>query len=226
MRILLVEDKIPLNHSLSKILQQESFAVDSAYDGEEALDLISPNFYDLIILDLTLPKIDGLTVLTKIREQKNGVPVLVLTARNQTPEVVTGLRTGADDYLGKPFEIDELLARVFALLRRPTNQKQALFQIDNLTFDPQTGQAQRAGKEIHLSKTESAILHYLFLKQKWIVTKDELLTHVWQNDGDVYDRIIDTYICYLRRKIDKAFPKEKQLLKTFKGRGYQLGINE
>lgn len=149
----------------------------------------------------------------------------MLTARNQTPAVVTGLRTGADDYLGKPFEIDELLARIYTLLRRQSSQKQALFQIDSLTFDPQSGQAKRAGKAIHLSKTESEILHYLFLKQKWIVTKDELLSHVWQNDGEVYDRIIDTYICYLRKKIDKNFPKERPLLKTFKGRGYQLGIN-
>ncbi len=115
-----------------------------------------------------------------------------------------------------------MIARIQALLRRRSPQKQSLFQLADLTFDPKTGIATRAGKNIHLSKTESQILNYLFLKQNWIVSKDELLTHVWEHDGDVYDRIVDTYICFLRRKIDKAFPQSPPLIHTFKGRGYQL----
>lgn len=224
MRLILVEDKIPLNHSLTTLLRQEKYAVDQAFDGQEALDLIDKDNYDLIILDLTLPKVDGLEVIKRLRASKVTTPILVLTARNQTPDVVVGLQIGADDYLGKPFEIDELLARIQALLRRDTDQKREFFQIDDLTFDPRTGQTLRSGTSIHLSKTESAILHYLFLKQNWIVSKDELLTHVWEHDGDVYDRIVDTYICYLRRKIDKAFPKRPPLIQTIKGRGYQLTL--
>ncbi len=226
MRIILVEDKIPLNNSLTKLLRQEKYAVDQAFDGEEALDLIDKDLYDLIILDLSLPKIDGLEVIKQLRAKQINTPILVLTARNQTPDVVTGLQTGADDYLGKPFEIEELLVRIQVLLRRQANQKQETFKIADLNYNPRTGQAQRAGKTIHLSKTEGEILHYLLSKQKWIVSKDELLSHVWEHDGDVYDRIVDTYICYLRRKIDKAFPQSQPLIHTIKGRGYQLGTLE
>lgn len=226
MRIILVEDKIPLNHSLTKLLRQEKYAVDQAFDGEEALDLIDKDLYDLIILDLSLPKIDGLEVIKQLRTRQINTPILVLTARNQTPDVVTGLQTGADDYLGKPFEIEELLVRIQVLLRRQANQKQETFKIADLSYNPRTGQAQRAGKTIHLSKTEGEILHYLLSKQKWIVSKDELLSHVWEHDGDVYDRIVDTYICYLRRKIDKAFPQSPPLIHTIKGRGYQLSLPE
>lgn len=226
MRIILVEDKIPLNNSLTKLLRQEKYAIDQAFDGEEALDLIAKDLYDLIILDLSLPKVDGLEVIKQLRAKQINTPILVLTARNQTPDVVTGLQTGADDYLGKPFEIEELLVRIQVLLRRQANQKQETFQVEDLTYNPRTGQAQRAGKTIHLSKTEGEILHYLLSKQKWIVSKDELLNHVWEHDGDVYDRIVDTYICYLRRKIDKAFPKSKPLIHTLKGKGYQFGTLE
>lgn len=224
MRIIVVEDKIPLNDSLSKILRQQKFAVDQAFDGEEALDLIDDSYYDLIILDLTLPKIDGLEVIAQLRANKNTTPILVLTARNQTPDIIQGLDQGADDYLSKPFEIDELLARVRVLLRRHSDQKQAIFKLDNLSLDPNTTEVKRAGKIINLTPTEYKILYYLLLKQKWIVTKNELLTHVWENDGNVYDRVVDTYICFLRKKIDKAFPHEKPLLHTLKGRGYQLKV--
>ena len=222
MRIILVEDKIPLNNSLSEILRRQNFAVDQAFDGEEALDLISADYYDLIILDLTLPKIDGLEVINRLRKQKIKTPILVLTARNQTPDVVTGLNRGADDYLGKPFEVEELLARVHALLRRDSDQKQEILTIADLTFNPQTWEVKRAGQLVHLSKTEVKILQYLISKRNWIVSKDELLTHVWEHEGDVYDRIVDTYICYLRRKIDKDFPKSPALIYTVKARGYQL----
>lgn len=226
MRIILVEDKIPLNNSLTKLLRQEKYAIDQAFDGEEALNLIDKDLYDLIILDLSLPKVDGLEVIKQLRVKQINTPILVLTARNQTPDVVTGLQTGADDYLGKPFEIEELLVRIQVLLRRQANQKQETFKIADLSYNPRTGQAQRAGKTIHLSKTEGEILHYLLSKQKWIVSKDELLSHVWEQDGDVYDRIVDTYICYLRRKIDKAFPQSQPLIHTIKGRGYQLSLPE
>ncbi len=218
-----MEDKIPLNNSLSKILRKNNYAVDQAFDGEEALDLLDPALHDLMILDLTLPKIDGLEVITRVRENKNNVPILVLTARGATPQIVNGLEIGADDYLAKPFEVDELLARVRALLRRLNGNKTPLLQVDDLILDTLNGEVSRAGEAIKLSKTEYALLYYLMMKAHWIVTKEELLLHVWENDTQVYDRVVDTYICFLRRKIDKAFPEKKKLIQTIKTRGYRLG---
>ena len=220
---MLVEDKKPLNHSLSKILRRAGFAVDQAFDGQEALDFIDGTYHDLIILDLTLPKVDGLDVIKKLRAQGIATPILVLTARAATPQIVAGLLSGADDYLAKPFETDELLARVQVLLRRHCDQKTPLLQVDNLTLDPVTGQVERASQKLSLSKREFQVLYYLMSKAHWVVTKQELLTHVWQNETEVYDRVVDTYICFLRRKIDKDFPREKPLIHTLKTRGYRLG---
>jgi DNA-binding response OmpR family regulator len=221
MRLIIVEDKIPLNNSLQKILQKHHFVVDQAFDGAEALSMIDPDYHDLVILDLTLPKIDGLQVIQELRQHHRRLPILVLTARGTTPEIVNGLRTGADDYLAKPFSISELLARIDALLRR-SHTTTPMLSVDNLTLNPATGEVRRAGQLISLSQTEYRLLHYLLHKPNWIVTKSELLTHVWQHDTQVYDRIVDTYICLLRRKIDKAFPHHKPLIHTIKTRGYQL----
>lgn len=224
MRLLVVEDKVPLNSSLSKILRQQGFAVDQAFDGQQAIEVIDDNYYNLIILDLTLPQIDGLQVIKTLREDKIMVPILVLTARASLEQVVTGLRQGADDYLTKPFEIAELLARVQALLRRENRQASSLLQVADLSLDTTTGQVQRSGKDISLTSTEYRLLCYLMMKSKWIVGKRELLTHVWQNENDVYDRVVDTYVCFLRRKIDKAFPHLPALIHTHKTRGYQVGL--
>jgi DNA-binding response OmpR family regulator len=222
MRLLLVEDKIPLNNALSKILQTKGYAIDQVFDGEEALVALDPGYHDLVILDLTLPKLDGLEVIKKLRRERVNIPILVLTARGQTSQVVDGLRLGADDYLAKPFEVEELLARVQALLRRHLGQKTACLQVSDLQLNAATGIVTRANKKIHLTKTEYRLLYYLMSKHNWIVTKDELLTHVWQNEAEVYDRVVDTYICFLRRKIDKAFPDSPPLVQTIKTRGYQL----
>ena len=220
---MIVEDKIPLNRSLSKILQRAGFAVDQAFDGQEALDLIDGQYHDLIILDLTLPKVDGLEVIARLRRAGITTPILVLTARAATPQIVAGLRSGADDYLSKPFEVEELLARVQVLLRRQSDQKTPLLQVENLTLDPVSGRVTRAGSQVTLSKKEFQVLYYLMSKAHWVVTKSELLTHVWQNETEVYDRVVDTYMCFLRRKIDKDFPQEKPLIQTLKTRGYRLG---
>ena len=143
MRLLVVEDKVPLNNSLNKILRQQGFAVDQAFDGQQAIEVIDDNYYNLIILDLTLPQIDGLQVIKTLREDKIMVPILVLTARASLEQVVTGLREGADDYLTKLFEIAELLARVQALLRRENRQASSLLQVADLNLDTTTGQVQR-----------------------------------------------------------------------------------
>lgn len=221
---MLVEDKVPLNNSLSKILRAHGFVVDQAFDGQQALDLIDEQIHDLIILDLTLPKVDGLQVIEQLRQQKITLPILVLTARSTVQEIVIGLKQGADDYLVKPFEVEELLARIQALLRREGQQKQALISLADLVFNSTTGEVRRAGKKINLTKTEFRLLQYLLMKRKWVISKRELLAHVWQDQAAVYDRVVDTYICFLRRKIDKAFPDSPPLLHTIKTRGYQLGI--
>lgn len=226
MRIILVEDKIPLANSLVKILRKNNYAVDLAYDGEEALDAIDKHSHDLIILDLGLPKVDGLEVIKQLRSAKVNIPILVLTARNQTPDVVLGLNQGADDYLGKPFEIEELLARIQAMLRRQNDQKTQFLQIDDLVLDPNTAEVTRSGQKIQLSKTEYSLLHYLISNQGRVVSKNQILTHVWENDLDVFDRIVDTYIYYLRQKIDKAFSSRPQLIQTVKTRGYMLNLPE
>jgi DNA-binding response OmpR family regulator len=226
MRLIVVEDKIPLNNSLSKILKTKGYTVDQAFDGAEALEMIDDGYHNLVILDLTLPKIDGLEVIKRLRRERANILILVLTARGQTPQIVDGLQIGADDYLAKPFEIEELLARVQVLLRRQHGQKTAQLQVADLQLDTVTGQVERAGKKIHLTKTEYRLLHYLMNKHHWIVTKDELLTHVWQNETEVYDRVVDTYICFLRRKIDKAFSPLPPLVHTVKTRGYRLGLAE
>ena len=223
MRILLVEDKLPLNKSLAKILRRHNYAVDQAFDGEQALCLLDGDLHDVMILDLTLPKVDGLQVLALARERGLKLPILVLTARTTTTEIVTGLHSGADDYLAKPFEVDELLARLQALLRRSSSGQAPRLQVDDLILDPNSGQVTRAGQIIKLSRKEYQLLEYMLHKSRWIVTKQELLSHVWENDSQVYDRVVDTYVCFLRKKIDKAFPDLPPLIHTIKTRGYRLG---
>jgi len=223
MRILVVEDKLPLNNSLTRLLRAKKYAADQAFDGQEALDVADSALHDLVILDLSLPRVDGLEVLARLRERGDKMPILVLTARGTIPQIVDGLRRGADDYLPKPFDIEELLARVQALLRRSLGRPHSCLQVDDLVLDPDSGDVTRGQTSIKLSRTEYQLLYYLMSKAHWIVTKSELLAHVWENDTDVYDRVVDTYICFLRRKIDKPFPGRPALIQTVKTRGYRVG---
>ena len=222
MRIIVDEDKIPLNNAISKILQQAGYAVDQAFDGQDALDLIDGHYHDLIILDLTLPYIDGLEVIKNLRDKKIWTPILVLTARGTVPDIVKGLKSGADDYLPKPFEVEELLARAQALMRRRANQPGPKLEVGDLQLDPNSHEVVRKGQTISLSKTEFQLLYYLMRKSPQIATKEEILTHVWQNETAVYDRVVDTYICFLRKKIDKAFPNLEPLIHTVKTHGYKI----
>jgi DNA-binding response OmpR family regulator len=220
MRILLVEDNKALVKSLKKGLEEETYAVDVAYDGEEGLFLAETNSYDLIILDWMLPKVDGLSVLKKLRKQENQTHVLFLTARDDSNEKITGLNEGADDYLTKPFHYDELLARIRALIRRKHQVKSPLVEIRDLKIHTGSHQVWRQGKEIILQPREYAVLEYLTYHRNQIVTRTQLWEHLydWQNDST--SNIIDVYINHLRNKIDKE--GDVKLIHTIRGEGYIL----
>lgn len=223
MRILLVEDEKKLAQSLKKALETESYAVDICFDGEAGYQQAATEEYDLIILDLGLPNMDGLTVAKKLRQEKITTQILMLTARDTTEAKITGLDSGADDYLVKPFKFAELLARIRALLRRGKQEPSLIYQSDNLTLDPQSHIVKRANQEIRLSSKEYSLLEFLLRHKGQILSKQQIIDHVWDIDTDPFSNIVDVYIGYLRRKIDKAFPKEAALIDTIKGLGYRLG---
>lgn len=223
MRILVVEDEKKLAKSLKKALETESFAVDIALTGNQGYELAFGEEYDLIVLDLGLPGMDGIKIAEELRKEKVKTPILMLTARDSTASKVEGLKTGADDYLVKPFEFEELLARIQALLRRPSTLPQINLEIDNLILQVNSKTVKRAKKAIFLSAKEFALLEYLMRHKGQILTKQQLIDHVWDMELDPFSNTVDVYIGYLRAKIDKAFPKETPLIKTFKGMGYKIG---
>ncbi|MBI3620448.1 response regulator transcription factor [Candidatus Roizmanbacteria bacterium] len=224
MRILLAEDEIKLAVSLKKALETERYAVDTVSDGTKAYEMGFDEVYDIIILDIGLPGMDGITLAKKLRQEKITTPILMLTARDTDEDKITGLDSGADDYLVKPFEFRELLARLRALLRRSSHTPAALvYTVDNLTLDPSSHNTQRAGREIGLSLKEYTLLEYLMRNAGKVVSRMQIVDHVWDIDLDPFSNVIDVYIGYLRNKIDKAFPKEKKLIQTVKGLGYKIG---
>ena len=220
MRLLLIEDNKSLVKSLKRGLEEETFAVDVAYDGEEGLFLAETNPYDIIILDLMLPKLDGLTVLRSLRRKAVQTHILILTARDAPDEKVNGLDAGADDYLTKPFHYDELLARIQALLRRKYQKKEPLLHIADMQINPRTHQVWRNGKEIFLQPKEYALLEYLAYHQNEIVTRTQLWEHLYDWQDESTSNILDVYINHLRNKIDKD-AREKLIL-TIRGEGYML----
>ncbi|HSX57871.1 MAG TPA: response regulator transcription factor [Candidatus Saccharimonadales bacterium] len=222
MRLLVVEDEKKIADALKKGLEQETYAVDVAYDGEYGYDLAASEDYDLIILDLMLPKMDGMEICRKLREENKQTPVLMLTARGSIGDKVTGLNTGADDYLAKPFAFEELLARVRALNRRPKQLSEEILKVDDLVVDTISHQVSRREKEIDLSKKEFSLLTYLAKNKGRVVTKGQIISKVWDFDSDVLPNTVEVYIGYLRDKIDKPFPDSKQLIKTVRGFGYRL----
>ncbi|OGM14251.1 DNA-binding response regulator [Candidatus Woesebacteria bacterium RIFCSPLOWO2_01_FULL_39_23] len=222
MRLLLVEDEKKLALSLKKALESESFAVDTAYDGEDALDKATFEPYDLIVLDIGLPKINGFEVTKKLREEKVPTPILMLTAKDTISDKVKGLNMGADDYLPKPFDFDELLARIRALSRRGKDEPKIRLSVDNLSLDPVTHVATRTNKELKLTAKEYALLEYLMRNQNHILSKTQILEHVWDIETDPFTNVVDVYIGYLRNKVDKDFPKEIPLIETVKGIGYRI----
>lgn len=221
MRLLIVEDEHKLALSIKKALEAERYAVDVAFDGEEGFDKATVESYDLLILDVGLPKIDGFALTKKLREEDITIPIIFLTARDLPRDKVTGLDTGGDDYLVKPFDFEELLARIRALLRRGTTaHPQPVLKLDSLILDPSTQKVTRAGKVLTLTPKEYALLEFFLRHPRQVLTKTQLVEHVWDDQADPFSGVADVYLGYIRAKIDKAFPKEKQLLKTLKGRGY------
>ena len=223
MRILVVEDEHKIANSIKKGLEQESYAADVAYTGTEGLDLASTEPYDLIILDRLLPEMDGIEIAKKLRGQKIHTPILMLTAKGQISDKVEGLDAGADDYLIKPFAFEELLARVRALARRPKESVGTTLSIDDLTLDTTSYEVARNGKMIKLSSKEYALLQYLMRHANKILTKDQIISHVWNYEADVLPNTVEVYIGYLRNKIDKQFPKKSPLIQTARGFGYKVG---
>lgn len=220
MRILVVEDEKKVASFIKKGLEEENYAVDIAYDGEEGLVLADINEYDLILLDIMLPKLDGIEVLRRIRGNGSGVPILMLTAKDAVEDIVSGLDSGSDDYLTKPFSFAELLARVRALLRRKTKEKTDLLTIDDLILSTSTHRVKRGGREIELTAKEYALLEYFMRNPNRILTRTLITEHVWDYHFDPSTNVVDVYVNYLRKKIDQGF--EKKLIHTIRGSGYMI----
>lgn len=220
MRILLVEDEVKIANFIARGLKEENYIVDLASDGEEAMFSAEVNPYDLIILDIMLPRKDGITICRELRKKKINVPILMVTAKDRVRDKVLGLNSGADDYLAKPFDYEELSARIGALLRRNRGDKTGILKLDDLELDQLRHKVKRAGKEIHLSSKEFALLEYLMLNANHVVTRTTISEHVWHEDFDSFTNVIDVYISFLRNKIDRDF--RKPLIHTIHGKGYVL----
>jgi DNA-binding response OmpR family regulator len=222
MRVLVVEDEHKIANAIKQGLEQEAFAVDVAYDGRTGLDLGIGETYDIIILDRLLPEMDGIEICRKLRDNKIHTPVLFLTAKGQVADRVEGLNAGADDYLVKPFAFEELLARVRALQRRPKDTVGQVLTFEDLSMDLTSYAVQRGNKQIHLSSKEFALLEYFLRHPNKILTKEQIINHVWNYDAEILPNTVEVYVGYLRNKIDKSF--KKPLLHTVRGFGYALRV--
>ena len=220
MRILLVEDEPAAAQMLAKGLREQTYAVDIAADGEAALEHAYLTNYDLIILDVMLPRVDGFTVCRQVRAAGSRVPILMLTARDSVEDRIIGLDAGADDYLIKPFDFHELLARVRALLRRGPVLQFAPLVVGDLVVDTRSRRVSRAGRPIALTAKEYALLEYLVSRANEVVGRAEIAEHVWDETFDLFSNVIEVYVQRLRRKIDHDFPHK--LLRTRRGEGYVL----
>ena len=218
MRVLIVEDEKKVAAFIKKGLEEETYAVDVAYNGEDGLHMGSENQYDLIILDLMLPIINGLEVLSRLRGNKTDTPILLLTAKDSVEDKVTGLNTGADDYLTKPFAFSELLARIRVLLRRGKAETKTVLQIKGLSLDLVSHKVKRNDEEIELTGKEYSLLEYFMRNQGKVLTRTMIAEHVWDYNFDTFTNVIDVYVNHLRKKIDKGYPEK--LLHTLRGVGY------
>jgi len=220
MRLLLIEDYRPLRQSLTKGLHEAGFAVDVTGDGKEALWYATSNEYDVIILDLMLPGMNGLEILKRIRSRGDDVSVLILTAKDTVQDRVTGLDLGADDYLVKPFAFEELLARIRALLRRRYQEKSPCVEIDDLRIDLTAQRVWRGPEEIQLTPREYALLEYLAMRAGQTVSRTDIWEHVYEFNSSASSNVVDVYVGYLRKKIER--PDKPTLIHTARGRGYVL----
>jgi DNA-binding response OmpR family regulator len=221
MRILVTEDERDLADALARGLERQGYAVDVAYDGEEALRLAEVNDYDLIVLDLNLPKVDGMEVCRKLRDSGSSIGMLMLTARSGLGDRVNGLDQGADDYLVKPFHFPELLARVRSILRREGEHRKPIMRTGELVLDPNAHRVSFRDSHVVLTAKEFGILEYLMRNVGCVVSQEELLEHVWSEDANLFTQSIKVHINNLRRKLDAA--SGEGLISTIKGKGYLIG---
>ena len=224
MRILIAEDEPDLNNVINKTLQREGYIVDSCLNGEDAYEYILFTKYDVILLDIMMPKMDGLTVLKKLRSKGILVPVIFLTAKDQIDDRVTGLDAGANDYLVKPFSFRELLARIRAVTRQAAGKTDAIYKIADLTVDTEKKQVFRGDNLIELSGKEYGILEYLIRNQGIVLSREKIEESIYNYDSEVGSNVIDVFISYLRKKIDGGY--EPKLIHTVRNMGYVLKIKE
>jgi DNA-binding response OmpR family regulator len=220
MKILIVEDEMDLAKIIKKKLERENFTADIAYDGEEAIDKTIVNDYDLIILDIMIPKKSGIEVLKELREWKDRTPVLILTALDSVENKVRGLNLGADDYLTKPFAFEELFARIKTIFRRGVKEHSNILKNGKLVLNTIDYKVKRDNREIDLTSKEYSVLEYLMRNRGHILSRNQIQEHVWGYMSGNNSNIVDVYIRFLRKKIDEGF--EKKLLETVRGRGYRM----
>lgn len=224
MKILIVEDEKKVSDFVRKGLQEEGYVADVVHNGEDGLSMAADGVYDLVILDIYLPKMDGLTVLKKLREKKINTPVLLLTVRATIEDKVLGLNSGADDYLTKPFAFQELLARVRALLRRRVEVNSAEIRVGDLVLDPVRRSAIRGDRRIELTAKEFSLLEFMMRNPERVLTRTAIINHVWNYDFDSETNVVDVYVNYLRKKVDSG--EEPKLIHTIRGVGYVLKAEE
>ncbi len=222
MNILLVEDENKIAAFIEEALSEDRYRVSVAKDGEQALERAMVDSYDLVILDIMIPKKDGFSVCKELREKGEKMPILFLTAKGDLHDKIKGLDLGADDYLTKPFEIEELLARVRALIRRDKDQKSPVLELADLKLDQATRKVERSGKPVNLTSREYALLRYLMIHANEVVTRTMITEHVWGEHSAAFTNVIDVYINYLRKKIDKDF--KPPLIHTIRSVGYIMKI--
>lgn len=220
MKVLIIEDDKAIAAALQEGLEDEAYAVDVAYDGDEGYRTAAADEYDAIILDIMLPEMNGYEVCQKLRTDGQQTPILMLTARDTGPDIVKGLDTGADDYLAKPFDFEVLLARLRALLRRPAEKLAEVLTVGDLTLDPSAKKVRRADQDISLTAKEYAVLEYLMRHAGMVLSKEQIIAHVWDFDADVLPNNVELFIMFIRRKIDKPF--DTKLLHTVPGFGYMI----
>lgn len=225
MRIVVIEDEVKIASAIKRGLELKGYAVDMVHDADTGLAYALDPDYDLVVLDRMLPgSMDGAELCRRVRAEGHSVPILMLTARGTLGDKVEGLNSGADDYLVKPFSFDELIARVRALLRRAPQHLGTVMTAGDLSLDTTTYQVQRGEANIRLSSKEFALLEYLLHNQNRVVTKDMIISHVWDGDALVLPNTVEVYMGYLRNKIDRPFPDRKPLLHTLRGFGYKLEV--
>lgn len=223
MRIVVIEDEVKIAQAIKKGLELKGYAVDVVHDADTGLNYATDSDYDLVVLDRMLPgSMDGVELCRRVRAAGCSVPILMLTARGTLGDKVEGLNSGADDYLVKPFSFDELTARVRALLRRPPQHTGTVVRVGDLSVDTTTYDVKRGADRVKLSNKEFALLEYLLHSQGRVVTKDMIISHVWDEDALVLPNTVEVYIGYLRNKLDRAFPDRKPLIHTLRGFGYKL----